>query len=180
MDFRFRTTSAFFLTAILLGCGSAGPDASGPGRVAPGEPGAAPYQPWSDPFDPGDPVPAPRDRDDDGDGIPDDEDNIPCRAFTLTVDNEDVSSATVILNGTVVVEQNYFPSTEVLEVFINPVVGENTLSLGGRVAGSPSDILMLAVSDDLATIYLDEDITRNSGTPQRVSLTFDIDVTCEE
>ncbi|HRE87921.1 MAG TPA: hypothetical protein PK095_02170 [Myxococcota bacterium] len=116
--------------------------------------------------------------DDDGDGIPNEEDNLPCLAIMLTVYNDDVTSATVELNDQEVVGSNAFPSEDPITVYINPVSGENSLSLGGKLGGSPRDSLTLLVSDTQGNVYFTTVIVRQPGAPQTQSFTFTIDATC--
>ena len=116
--------------------------------------------------------------DDDGDGIPNDEDNLPCLAIILTVFNDDVTSATVELNDQEVVGSNAFPTEDPITLYINPVSGENTLSLGGKLGGSPRDSLTLLVSDTQGNVYFTIVIVRQPGMPQTQSFTFVIDATC--
>lgn len=136
--------------------------------------------PDSTPVDP-DPAPTatPVDGDDDGDGIPDDQDNLPCAAFRLRLSNVGVSSASVGLNGTEIVSQNSFPTSEVIQLFINPVNGPNTIALGGKLNGSPGDELhFLVESADAATVYLDQEVVRQNGSPQQIELGFSVDIAC--
>lgn len=118
------------------------------------------------------------DQDSDGDGIPDDEDNLPCLAIYLIVYNDGVSSASLILNDQEVVAPDSFPTSEPITVFINPTTGENTLSLGGKLTGSPTDTLTLVVVDTEGHIYFAVVIQRESGKPDEPSYTFTIDATC--
>lgn len=136
--------------------------------------------PGSTPVDP-DPTPTatPVDGDDDGDGIPDDQDNLPCAAFRLRLSNVGVSSASVGLNGSEIVSQNSFPTSEVIQLFINPVNGPNTIAVGGKLNGSPNDELhFLVESADAATVYLDQEVVRQSGSPQQIELGFSVDIAC--
>ncbi len=116
--------------------------------------------------------------DHDGDGIPDDEDHLPCLAITLVVFNEDVSSASLVLNGVEAVSANAFPTDDAIYVTINPTQGENTLALGGQLTGSPSDTLTLFITDGSGVVYFATVITREPGKPNDRTYTFTIDVTC--
>lgn len=132
--------------------------------------------------DPGPDVPGSEtvvsDGDSDGDGIPDDEDHLPCLAIYLVVYNNNVSSASLLLNGTEVVGANAFPTTEEIAVFINPTSGDNTLELGGKLTGSPSDTLTLVVIDTEGRIYFAVVIAREPGKPADQTYTFTVDATC--
>lgn len=116
----------------------------------------------------------------DCDGIPDVEDNIPCESFTLTITNQDVSSASILLNGEEVASTNDFPNTAPIVRTINPVSGTNVLSIGGKLAGSPGDELrFVIVNGDATTTFLDKIIVRGPGAPTALSVNFEVDVTCE-
>lgn len=114
----------------------------------------------------------------DGDGIPDGEDNLPCMAIYLRVANQGVSSAEVLINDELILEASSFPTEEVIVQFINPNPGINYLELGGKLQGSPDDILHFLIANTDGTIYLDESVTRDNGTPQAVVLEFVVDADC--
>lgn len=117
--------------------------------------------------------------DEDGDGIPDVDDNLPCLAIKLTVSNDGVSSASLDMNGDEVVATSSFPTTQVVERYVNPVNGANDISVAGKLAGSPNDTLHLVVAAaDMSATYLDETVTRNPGSPSQVSLSFVVNATC--
>lgn len=116
--------------------------------------------------------------DQDGDGIPDDEDNLPCLAVYLVVYNDDVTSASIELNGSEVVDASSFPTSEPITVTINPSAGENSLALGGQLTGSPSDTLTLVVIDASGHVYFATVIAREPGKPMDKTFTFTLDVTC--
>lgn len=117
--------------------------------------------------------------DGDGDGIPDADDNLPCIAIKLTVTNDGVSSASLDLNGEEVVGTNAFPTTMVIERYVNPVNGVNDVSVAGKLAGSPNDSLHLVVAAaDMSVTYLDETVNRNPGAPSEVLVSFVVDATC--
>jgi hypothetical protein len=120
--------------------------------------------------------PAPGDTD--GDGIPDTTDNIPCGAFYLKVWNQGVSSATVVIDDATVLTPSSFPTMDVLEVFINPVPGTNTMTLGAKLAGSPGDELHLELWDTNGVLYMHETILRGNGAPDDPTFTFDINAQC--
>lgn len=114
----------------------------------------------------------------DCDGIPDVIDNIPCQSYTLTISNTDVSSAEILLNGSEVAGTNDFPTTDVLEMKINPVIGLNDLTVAGKLAGSPGDMLHFVTTDGDGVLLFEETVTRSNGNPQPVSLQFTIDASC--
>lgn len=116
--------------------------------------------------------------DTDGDGIPDDEDHLPCLAIYLIVFNTDVTSASLTLNGVEVVPSSSFPTSDSITVPLNPVTGDNTLSLGGKLTGSPSDSMTLVVVDAGGVVYFSTVITREHGKPSDETYTFVIDATC--
>lgn len=116
--------------------------------------------------------------DSDGDGIPDDQDHIPCMGFYLTVYNTGVTSATIEVNGAEVVGSSSFPTSDAITVTLNPVSGTNTLALGGKLAGGPSDSLTLLVTDTNQVVYFSTVIVREPGRPDTRTYTFDVDVTC--
>lgn len=147
--------------------------------------GSQPTDPSVDPNDPHnggqnapDPTPVPSSGDQDGDGIPDGTDNIPCRAFWIKVWNQNVSSAEVAIDDVTVIPSSDFPTDQVLTVFINPHNGTNTLSLGGKLTGSPDDELHIEIWDDTGVLYLHQTMVRDGGTPQTLSVTFDVNVQC--
>lgn len=115
----------------------------------------------------------------DGDGIPDEDDNLPCLAIYLRVDNTGVSSAEVLLNDEIVVDHSLFPTDEIIEVYINPVSGENVLEVGGKLNGSPDDVLLFHIADTEGYVYLNQALIREPGTPKSVAYTFNVDVDCE-
>jgi len=116
----------------------------------------------------------------DCDGIPDGEDNIPCESFTLTITNQDVSSASILLNGEELASSNDFPNAAPIVRTINPVPGTNVLSIGGKLAGSPGDELrFVIVNGDATMTFLDTIVTRGPGAPTGLSVNFEVDVTCE-
>lgn len=142
-------------------------------------------RPFIDPTNPhngeengGVPQTVPTEFDTDGDGIPNEDDNIPCMAFYIKVYNQQVSSASVIINGQTIVEESFFPTEEVIIEFINPVPGVNTFELGGKLTGSPEDVLHVEIWDMLGVIYLHETIVREGGSPEPWSASFEINVTC--
>ena len=114
----------------------------------------------------------------DGDGIPDDEDNIPCMAIYMRVANQGVSSAEILINSEIILEASSFPTEEVIVRFINPNPGLNFLELGGKLQGSPDDILHFLIANTDGVIYLDESVIRDNGTPQSVQLQFVVDAEC--
>ena len=116
--------------------------------------------------------------DQDCDGIPDDVDNIDCQAYTLRITNTDVSSAEILLNAVEVAGTNDFPTTDILEVKINPVTGLNTLTVAGKLAGSPGDILHFQTVDGDAVVIFEQTVTRSNGQPAPVDLQFVIDEDC--
>ena len=126
------------------------------------------------------PETVPAEWDYDGDGIPNEEDHIPCLAFYAKVWNQEVSSGEVLLNQQVIVDSNTFPTDEVIQEFINPVPGINEITLGGKVAGSPEDVLHIEIWDvaEPAMLYLHETIVRGNGQPEQVSVMFEVDVSC--
>lgn len=117
--------------------------------------------------------------DQDGDGIPDDIDNLPCLAIYLTIYNENVSAASVMLNGSEVVGSSAFPTNDPIRVAINAVAGENTLALGGKLTGSPADTLTLVVMDTQNTLYFSTVIVRQPGPPRDQTFTFVVDASCD-
>lgn len=119
------------------------------------------------------------DNDQDDDGIPDDEDNIPCLGFYLTVYNDGVTSGSLALNGTEVVSPDSFPTEAPIIVTLNPVQGTNTLAITGKLTGSPSDSLTLVVQDSTGRLWFYVVIVRQPGSPQQQSYTFEIDVDCD-
>ena len=143
-------------------------------------------RPFIDPTNPhndgendgGVPQTVPTEFDTDGDGIPNEDDNIPCMAFYIKVYNQQVSSASVIINGQEIVDESFFPTEEVIIEFINPTPGVNTLELGGKLTGSPEDVLHIEIWDMLGVIYLHETIVRENGSPEPWSASFEINVTC--
>ena len=117
--------------------------------------------------------------DGDGDGIPDVDDNLPCLAIKLTVSNDGVSSASLTLNGAEVVSTNSFPTTMVIERYINPVNGANDIAVAGKLAGSPNDTLHLLIAPvDGGMAYLDQTVTRSNGAPSAIVISFVVDATC--
>lgn len=122
--------------------------------------------------------------DQDGDGIPDGQDNVPCMAFYLKVWNQQVSSASVDLNDVELIAPSEFPTTAVIQRFINPVPGTNVLTIGSKLTGSPEDELHVELwssgnANDPATLYLHETIVRGGGAPEEPPpVTFLIDVQC--
>lgn len=139
-------------------------------------------------IDPGDPhndgqdttVPevVPTDWDTDGDGIPDGDDNIPCQAFYMKVWNQNVSSASVELNDQIIVDESFFPTTDIIQEFINPMPGVNTLELGGKLTGSPEDQLHIEIWDVDGALYLHETAIRAEGQPTTWSVTFILETQC--
>jgi len=119
------------------------------------------------------------DGDQDGDGIPDDEDHIPCLGFFLTVYNEGVTAASLTLNGVEVVSASSFPTSDPVIVPLNPVQGDNTLALSGKLTGSPSDALTLVVQDTTGRLWFYVVIVRQPGAPTSNSHTLVIDVDCD-
>lgn len=118
------------------------------------------------------------DGDQDDDGIPDDEDNLPCLAIYLVVYNDGVTSGSISLNGAEVVDASSFPTDEAIVVWLNPTTGDNTLALGGKLTGSPSDSMTLEVLDTTGVLYFATVIVREGGSPRDYSFTFTIDATC--
>ncbi|MFO0745035.1 MAG: hypothetical protein U1F43_05070 [Myxococcota bacterium] len=118
------------------------------------------------------------DTDQDGDGIPDSEDNLPCLAIYLVVYNQGVTSASIQLNGAEVVPPNSFPTTDAVIVWLNPTTGTNTLDLAGKLGGSPSDAMSIAIMDTAGNLYFATVIVREAGPPKSYTFTFDVDVTC--
>lgn len=116
--------------------------------------------------------------DTDGDGIPNEDDNIPCMAFYIKVYNQQVSSASVVINGQEIVDESFFPTEDVIIEFINPMPGVNTFELGGKLTGSPEDVLHVEIWDTLGVIYLHETIVRENGSPAPYSASFEINVSC--
>ena len=115
----------------------------------------------------------------DCDGIPDEVDNIPCESFVLTITNQDVSSASILLNGEEGASTNDFPTTTPIVRAINPVTGTNVLTIGGKLSGSPGDELRFVIVDGADLTYLDKIVTRGPGAPATLSVDFQIDVPCE-
>ena len=170
------------LALLLAGTGCNGSDLStvgGPSEDSPNpDDGVDPNDPHNGGDDSVDPQTFPTADDTDGDGIPNEDDNIPCMAFYVKIWNQEVSSAEVNLNEQTVVDQSFFPTTDIIVEFINPVPGINYIDFGGKVAGSPEDELHTEIWDTVGNIYLHETIVRGNGQPDEVALSFDINVTC--
>lgn len=115
----------------------------------------------------------------DGDGIPDGQDNIPCKAFYVKVWNQNVSSGSVELNAVEIVATSDFPTTQVIQRFVNPTPGTNTVTFGSKLAGSPEDELHTELWDLDGNLYLHQTVVRGGGAPETPPpITFIINVQC--
>lgn len=126
------------------------------------------------------PVTAPVVADDaDADGFADADDHLPCAGVRLLVANQGVNGVRIALDGVPVVYPDAFPTTDVIEVFLNVVPGANTIELLG---GAPDheELHLIVEHDDKVTRFLDETITRDAGTPPEIALGFTVDATCAQ
>ncbi|MGM0576686.1 MAG: hypothetical protein ACQEXJ_13235 [Myxococcota bacterium] len=114
---------------------------------------------------------------DDDDAISDEEGGS-CPDFELRIYNTGVSAAWVMVDGIDVVRPNAFPTDEPIVVPLEVSPGSNTLEIGGRVAGSPEDVLHLKVVDDTGEVWLHEVIVRKKGKPQMAFFSFEVDEDC--
>jgi hypothetical protein len=152
-----------------------GQDASSPQDTTSGQDGASPSDTGTVGPDGGGPTVG----DTDGDGIPDEDDLIPCLGFELLVYNQGVTAASIELNGTTVVDSSAFPTTAAIRATINPAPGVNELDLGGKLTGSPQDLLSLFIVSTDGTIWFETLFVRGSGPPRSYATQFVLDVECD-
>ena len=115
-------------------------------------------------------------QDADQDGFADDADFVPCAGVRLLVTSLGVDDATISLNGESIVAPAAFPTSDVIEVFLNVAQGENSIEIESALAGG-EQIHVIVERDDKTTRFLDETVTSASALTD-VSFGFAVTTAC--
>lgn len=112
----------------------------------------------------------------DEDGIRDSDDLVPCAGVRLLVTNVSVDSARLSLNGETVVLPDAFPTSDVIEVFLNVAPGANSIEVESSLTGGES-LHVIVEPADKTTRWLDETLTSASALTE-AAFGFDATASC--
>lgn len=115
-------------------------------------------------------------QDADEDGIADADDLVPCAGVRLLVDNAGVDDARVSLNGVVVVTSEAFPTSDMIEVFLNVAPGVNSIEVESSLTGGEK-IHVIVEPADKSGRWLDETLT-SSPSIGDAAFGFDVTASC--
>ena len=112
----------------------------------------------------------------DEDGISDADDLLPCAGVRLLVMNVSVEAAKLSLNGEPVVLPDAFPTSDMIEVFLNVAHGANSIEVESSLTGGES-LHVIVEPADKTTRLLDEMLTSASSLTE-AAFGFDVTASC--
>lgn len=112
----------------------------------------------------------------DEDGISDADDLVPCAGVQLLVMNVSVDSAKVSLNGEAVVLPDAFPTSDMIQVFLNVAPGANSIEVETSLTGGET-LHVIVEPADKTTRLLDELLTSGSSLTE-AAYGFDVTASC--
>lgn len=112
----------------------------------------------------------------DEDGISDADDLVPCAGVQLLVSNVSVDFAKVSLNGEAVVLPDAFPTSDMIQVFLNVASGANSIEVETSLTDGET-LHVIVEPADKTTRLLDEMLTSGSSLTE-AAFGFDVTASC--
>jgi hypothetical protein len=112
----------------------------------------------------------------DEDGFADADDLVPCAGVVLLVANVSVDQARIELNGDAVVSTDAFPTSDMIQVFLNAAPGANSIEIETEL-GTGEELHVMVEPSDKSDRWLDETLTSASALTN-ASFGFDVTASC--